>query len=168
MEQKAVAILDEHRIMTIATLRPDGWPQATIVGYANDGLLLYFLISRHSQKLANISSDGRVAVSIGSEAAKLEDTTAVYAGAKASEVTDEAQREHAWKLLMDRHPNLADYLLPSKDDAAMMRAVCCYVSVLDFSQGIGHADSFNVGPAGIAQMEPARTDDWGYLPAKAT
>ena len=81
-------------------------------------------------------------------------------------MTDEAQREHAWKLLMDRHPNLADYLLPSKDDAAMIRAVCQYVSVLDFSEGVGHADSFNVGAAGIAQMDPARTDDWGYLPAK--
>ena len=165
MKSKAVSILDSQRTMTIATLRPDGWPQATIVGYANEGLLIYFLISRHSQKLANILHDQRVALSIGCEAEKLEDTRAVYAGAKASEVTDAAQRTHAWKLLMERHPNLVDYLLPSKADAAMMRAVCQYVSVLDFSQGIGHADTFNVGAAGIAQMEPARTDDWGYSPA---
>lgn len=39
---KILALLDEHRIMTIATLRPDGWPQATTVGYGNDGLTLYF------------------------------------------------------------------------------------------------------------------------------
>ena len=30
-------IMDQNRIMTIATLRPDGWPQATTVGYAHEG-----------------------------------------------------------------------------------------------------------------------------------
>lgn len=37
MEQQAITILNANRLMTIATVRPDGWPQATIVGYANDG-----------------------------------------------------------------------------------------------------------------------------------
>jgi len=40
---KILTLLDQHRIMTIATLRPDGWPQATTVGHANEGLRLYFL-----------------------------------------------------------------------------------------------------------------------------
>jgi hypothetical protein len=35
-------MLDQHRIMTVATLRPDGWPQATTVGYVNDGLTSIF------------------------------------------------------------------------------------------------------------------------------
>ncbi len=35
---KILTILDQHRIMTVATLRPDGWPQATTVGYVNEGL----------------------------------------------------------------------------------------------------------------------------------
>jgi hypothetical protein len=38
IRQKIWALLDQHRIMTLATLRPDGWPQATTVGYANEGL----------------------------------------------------------------------------------------------------------------------------------
>jgi len=32
-------LLDSHRIMTVATNRPDGWPQATTVGYAMCGRL---------------------------------------------------------------------------------------------------------------------------------
>lgn len=32
---KIQTLMDQHRIMTIATLGPDGWPQATTVGYAN-------------------------------------------------------------------------------------------------------------------------------------
>jgi len=41
IRRKILALLDQHRIMTIATLRPDGWPQATTVGYVNEGLTLY-------------------------------------------------------------------------------------------------------------------------------
>ena len=43
IKRQILTLLDQHRIMTIATLRPDGWPQATTVGYANEGLNLYFL-----------------------------------------------------------------------------------------------------------------------------
>ena len=37
MEQPAITILNANRIMTIATVRADGWPQTTMVGYANEG-----------------------------------------------------------------------------------------------------------------------------------
>ena len=47
---KILTLLDQHRIMTVATLRPDGWPQATTIGYVNDGLTLYFLCGLDSQK----------------------------------------------------------------------------------------------------------------------
>jgi len=40
--RKILKLLDQHRIMTVATLRPDGWPQATTVGHVNEGLTLYF------------------------------------------------------------------------------------------------------------------------------
>ena len=40
--EKILAILDEATDMTIATVRPDGYPQATAVGYVHDGVTLYF------------------------------------------------------------------------------------------------------------------------------
>ena len=39
-------LLHEHRVMTMATLRPDGWPQATMVGYLNDGFLSICFVAR--------------------------------------------------------------------------------------------------------------------------
>jgi nitroimidazol reductase NimA-like FMN-containing flavoprotein (pyridoxamine 5'-phosphate oxidase superfamily) len=165
MEQKAVEILDAHRTMAISTVRPDGWPQTTIVGYANDGLLIYFLISRASQKFANIQHDDRIAIAVGKEPADMRETQAVYAGAHASEVTDAKQREHAWHLLEERHPNLANFEPPPAAEAAMMRAMCKYVSILDFTQGFGHTDGLTVGDSGIAMMDPARNDDWGLSAA---
>ena len=35
---KILKLLDQHRIMTVATVPPDGWPQATTVGYVNNPL----------------------------------------------------------------------------------------------------------------------------------
>jgi hypothetical protein len=49
-KRKVVELLDRHRIMTVATNRHDGWPQATTVGYANDGLTLYFLCSPNTAR----------------------------------------------------------------------------------------------------------------------
>jgi nitroimidazol reductase NimA-like FMN-containing flavoprotein (pyridoxamine 5'-phosphate oxidase superfamily) len=161
VEEKAIGILDSHRIMSIATVRPDGWPQNTVVGYANDGLLIYFMVSRASQKFANIQKDDRVAIAVAREPADVRQIKALFAGALASEVTDPKQRQLGWKLLSERHPNLAGYNLPDPGQAAMMRATCKHISILDFSEGLGHTDELTVGAGGIAMMEPARTDDWG-------
>ena len=50
IRRKILTLLDQYRIMTVATLRPDGWPQATTVGYVNEGLTLCFLCGLDSQK----------------------------------------------------------------------------------------------------------------------
>lgn len=63
--ERVTEILRGHRVMTIATLRPDGWPQATIVNYAADGLRLYFVVSSRSQKLLNVRRDPRASIAIG-------------------------------------------------------------------------------------------------------
>jgi nitroimidazol reductase NimA-like FMN-containing flavoprotein (pyridoxamine 5'-phosphate oxidase superfamily) len=55
IRRKILRLLDEHRITTIATPRPDGWPEATTVGYASEGLTIYFLCGRDSQKAANLA-----------------------------------------------------------------------------------------------------------------
>jgi nitroimidazol reductase NimA-like FMN-containing flavoprotein (pyridoxamine 5'-phosphate oxidase superfamily) len=140
MEQPAIEILDSHRTMTVATVRPDGWPQATIVGYANEGWKIYFLVYRDSQKFENIQRDNRVAITVGSEPSEIRQIKAVYAGSEASEVTDIAERTHAWDLLARRHPNLTDLAQPRNADVATMVANCKYVSVLDYTKGLGHTE----------------------------
>ena len=145
MLQPAIEILDNHRMMAISTVRPDGWPQTTIVGYANDGWTVYFLIFRASQKFDNISKDDRVSIAVTSDTSFLGEIKAVYAGAHAAEVTDMEERSAAWKLLMERHPNLLDFGLPDNKETALMRAECKYVSVLDYSKGIGHTEALTVG-----------------------
>jgi len=64
IRRKVRALLDEHRIMTIATLRPDGWLQATTVGCASEGLMLWFLCGLESQRARNLARDDRVSITI--------------------------------------------------------------------------------------------------------
>ena len=64
LKSKILELLDQHRLMTVATNRPDGWPQATTVGYVNDGLTIDFLCSPQSQKAANLARDSRISLTI--------------------------------------------------------------------------------------------------------
>lgn len=144
MNGKAAEILASNRLMAISTVRPDGWPQTTVVGYANDGLTIYFVIFRGSQKFANIAANDRVSLAVFREPADIRLAEAFYAGATASEVTDEVQREHGWRLLAQRHRNIAPSLPPDWSKAALMRADCLHVSVLDYTKGLGHVDALHM------------------------
>jgi nitroimidazol reductase NimA-like FMN-containing flavoprotein (pyridoxamine 5'-phosphate oxidase superfamily) len=165
MEKRAIKLLGEHRLMTLATLRPDGWPQATMVSYANEGLLLYFLISRSSQKMANILRDSRVGITVGRDYPDPRQIKGLSIAAIASEVTDPEQRERAYALLLERHPEFGTFAKPDLKAAAFMRAACRMVTLIDYSKGFGHADIITVAGANIVGMQPARADNWGLAPA---
>src|SRR5512139_274735 len=107
-----LALLDQHRIMTIATLRPDGWPQATTVGYANEGLTIYFLCGLESQKAANIARDDRVSLTIDHDTSQVMEITGLSMAARARAVLDPAEAQKAMDLLMRRYPEQADFPLP--------------------------------------------------------
>lgn len=159
VKDNAIRILDTHRIMAISTVRPDGWPQTTIVGYANVGLAVYFLIFRSSQKFENIQRDDRISFAVGEEPKDVHELNAIYAGAHALEVTEAGEREDAWRLLRQRHPNLASFELPALSEAAMMRANCKYVSVLDHRIGPGYTQSLAIDTAG-GPVAAENEDDW--------
>ena len=161
MEQTAIRILNQHRIMAISTVRPDGWPQTTIVGYTNVGFEILFMIFRSGQKFANIQHDDRISIAVAAEPAELSELKAVYAAAHASEITDPNEREEAWRQLMQRHSNLAGFKMPDASGAVFMRARCKYVSVLDFSQGMGHREQLTIDDQGVAVEVEANKDQWG-------
>ena len=160
MEQAAITILNANRIMAISTVRPDGWPQTTVVGYANSGFDIYFLILRRSQKYANIRRDDRVSIAVAPEPKQLEQLKAVYAGLIVKEITDSREQDYAWRLLMERHSNLAGFKIPDADAAVFMRGKCRHVSVLDFSQGPGHREQLTIDDSGVVTSEELSTDDW--------
>jgi general stress protein 26 len=99
-------LLHEHRVMTMATLRPDGWPQATMVGYLNDGFLLYCFVARSTQKFANIQRDPRVSIAIGSDAANPMQVRGLSLAGHASEVNDRSEFDEIAALRLQKFPDM--------------------------------------------------------------
>ncbi|TJW95485.1 MAG: pyridoxamine 5'-phosphate oxidase, partial [Mesorhizobium sp.] len=64
LQQMMIDILARCMDMTIATTRSDGSPQATVVSFVHEGLVLYFGCGAGSQKAMNISRDPRVSVAM--------------------------------------------------------------------------------------------------------
>lgn len=143
IRQKIMALLDQHRIMTIATLRPDGWPQATTVGYANDGLTLYFLCGPDSQKAANLARDDRVSLTIDHDTPQVMEIAGLSMAARAQAVTDPAEAEKAMRMLMQKYPQEQASLplpMPTPADVSIFRVTPRVISVLDYAKGFGHTD----------------------------
>src|SRR4029079_1252249 len=107
IRKKILALLDQHRIMSLATLRPDGWPQATTVGYVNEGLTLYFLCGLNSQKAANLARDDRVSLTIDHDTPQIMEITGLSMAARAQRVTDWQEGEKILRMLMERYPEQA-------------------------------------------------------------
>lgn len=142
MESKIRALLDQHRIMTLATVRPDGWPQATTVGYVSEGLTLYFLCGRDSQKSANITRDNRVSLTIDHDTDQLMEISGLSMAARAHRVTDRAEAGKVLALLPTKYPSQRDFPLqmPTPEDVHIYRLVPTVISMLDYTKGFGHTD----------------------------
>ena len=115
---KIIELLDHHRLMSVATNRPDGWPQATTVGYVNDGLVLYFLCGPESQKAHNLARDNRVSLTIDHDVSDPMAITGLSMAAHAHPVTDPGELAKAMNLLGQRYPEYAKYPTPKPEDIA--------------------------------------------------
>jgi pyridoxine/pyridoxamine 5'-phosphate oxidase len=144
MKEKILSLLEAHRIMTIATLRPDGWPQATTVGYVNEGLTLWFLCGLESQKAKNLARDNRVSLAIDHDTPDLMSITGLSMAARAHRVKDRAEAEKVIGMLPLRYPDappaMAQMKMPAPEDVALFRVVPEIVSVLDYTKGFAHTD----------------------------
>jgi nitroimidazol reductase NimA-like FMN-containing flavoprotein (pyridoxamine 5'-phosphate oxidase superfamily) len=142
LERKIRALLDKNRVMTVATLRPDGWPQATTVGYVNVGMTLYFLCGLDSQKAANLARDDRVSLTIGDDASQIMQISGLSMAAHATRVVDRQEAEKVLSLLPSKYPAQDSFPLamPKPEDVAIFRVMPTVISVLDYSKGFGHTD----------------------------
>jgi len=142
VRQQIRRLLDQHRIMTVATLRSDGWPQATTVGYANDGLTLYFLCGLDSQKAVNLAKDNRLSLTIDHDTPQVMEITGLSMAARAVPVTEATEGEKALRLLMDKYPEQTSlpFPMPKFAEVRIFRVTPTVISVLDYSKGFGHTD----------------------------
>ncbi len=148
LHDKILGLLDEHRILSLATLRPDGWPQATTVGYVNDGMAIYFMCAKDSQKARNLADDDRVSLTIDHDTPDPMAIRGLSMAARAVPVSEEATfRRVMLELLPKKYPEYGP-MMSQADLNNMMafRLVPQVISVLDYTKGFGHSDLVQVSP----------------------
>ncbi len=144
MREKIVKILSGATDMTIATVRPDGYPQATTVGFVNDGVKIYFGTSADSQKAKNIALCDKVSLTVTLPYDRWEEILALSMGGRAALVTDRAEIAKVGRLMLKKFPQGADFGPEEADAIALFSVTPVVVSVLDYRKGFGHTELVEV------------------------
>jgi PPOX class probable F420-dependent enzyme len=139
-KDEIAAILKEGVDCTVATVRPDGAPQATVVSYASDGQDVYFGAWSKSQKAANLAKDPRVAITVTLPYRDWSQIRGLSLFGTARPVTDPAALEQAGLLFMQKFPEMAQFVSAPTEDLVMFKVTPQVVSILDYRQGFGHTE----------------------------
>jgi nitroimidazol reductase NimA-like FMN-containing flavoprotein (pyridoxamine 5'-phosphate oxidase superfamily) len=140
VHEKIVAILSGANDMTIATVRPDGYPQATTVGFVNDGVKIYFGTSADSQKARNIALCDKVSLTVALPYNRWEEIQALSMGGRAARVADPKEMARVGRLILKKFPQGADFGPNEADSIAIFSITPEVVSVLDYRKGFGHTE----------------------------
>lgn len=138
-EKFILDLMKRHNYMVIATVRPDGFPQATKVGYANDGFDIYFSCDRSSQKAKNIRKCDKVSATIDRDTRDWARIKGLSLGGHAEVLKGKKEREHAYQVLLKKFPEMESF--PADDPTiAFVRVRPTVISMLDYSQEFGHTE----------------------------
>ena len=145
MENFVLDIIKNHNILTLATLREDGYPQATTVTYINDDLTIYFITARDSQKVKNITSCNKVSLTIDKDYEDWKKVKGLSMAAAAEVLTNPDEIENAMNWFVKKFPFVAD--MPQPEDPMALAVVKIrpkIISVLNYELGFGHTDLVEV------------------------
>ena len=140
LKQEILSILDDASDMTIATVREDGYPQATTVSYVNNGLNIYFGCAANSQKAKNIARDSKVSLTVDLPYTSWNDIRGLSIGGRAERITNPQEVAQASQLMFEKFPQIARYAPAELEDIVLFRVTPEVISVLDYRKGFGHSD----------------------------
>ena len=166
LQEQIIEILDRCPDMTIATVRPDGAPQATVVSFVHDGMLIYFGCGAHSQKAANIAGEPRVSLTVTPAYENWWSIRGLSIAAVAEEVTTKGELENVGKLMLQRFPQIRELEMPGEDAFKMFRLRPRIISVLDYGEGFGHTEMVSVDAGDVADSLDTMRHHWP-IPAAA-
>lgn len=137
-------LLKSHNILTLATIREDGYPQATTVGYVNDGLTIYIATFPEAQKVKNIGYCNKVSLTVDKDYNKWEKIKGLSMGGIAEVLTNQQEIIKVIDLLAQKFPQLADMAAPDPSSIAFLKITPEIVSVLNYEKGFGHTELVNL------------------------
>lgn len=140
LRDQIISIIDDVQDMTVATVREDGYPQATTVSYVNDGLIIYFGTADDAQKARNIARNNKVSVTIDREYSTWDDIKSLSMGGTAALVNDLEEQQKVGELFLKKFPQVAEYFSMETENAVLFRIEPKIISVIDYSKGFGHTE----------------------------
>jgi nitroimidazol reductase NimA-like FMN-containing flavoprotein (pyridoxamine 5'-phosphate oxidase superfamily) len=144
LRQEIISILDDANDMTIATVREDGYPQATTVSHVNHGLIIYFGCATESQKAKNIVRCAKVSLTVNLPYRSWNEIRGLSIGGRAEPVTDPEEIGQVVQLMFQKFPQIAPYAPTEVEGVELFRVTPEIVSILDYRKGFGHTDLVKV------------------------
>ena len=141
LRKRILDLMKHHNIMTIATVRKDGYPQATTVTYANEGLTLYFGCEKSAQKVKNIERCSEASVTIDRDYRDWNRIRGLSMAADAEVLSDRDELRHAAALLAKKFPQRGGV---PPEDISFVKVVPKVISVLDYTRDFGHTELVRV------------------------
>tara|TARA_R110000796_G_scaffold115840_5_gene228042 strand:- start:11829 stop:12341 length:513 start_codon:yes stop_codon:yes gene_type:complete len=160
LEAKAVQILEASRDAAIATIRSDGFPQNTTVSFVHDGLTLFIGVGSDSQKARNMRRDARVSLTITPPYQDWDHIQGLSMAAHAAEMTTQEESAEVIGLMLKRFPQIENMDPMEGVMPSFFRLTPSVLSVLDYSLGFGHADTFTVTDTDIAESLESMKHKW--------
>lgn len=142
--RQIISIIDDVDDMTIATVREDGYPQATTVSYVNDGLAIYFGTAADCQKTRNIVRNNKVSLTINRDYTSWDEIEGLSMAGVATIVDDPAEQKNVADLLFEKFPQLPEYVSSERQDVVLFRVDPTVISLLDYKKGFGHTELLEV------------------------
>jgi len=138
-------VMSNAKDLTLATVREDGYPQATTVGFANDGMTIYVSVGKDSQKAKNIRRSSKVSLTIDNDYEDWNHIKGLSMAAAAEILSDPQEIRHAGECLVKKFPQAAELVksMPM-DEIAMLKITPKVISVLDYEKGFGHTELVTV------------------------
>lgn len=148
LQQKAIAYLQDHNVMTLSTFGPEGlW--AAAVFYVNDGFTLYYLSASTSRHSINIEAHSGIAATVQEDYDDWPDIKGVQLEGDAFRV-EGWQKAQAIKLYGMKFPIVGNLSRAPQEIVKAFRKIDWYkvepsrLYFIDNSRGFGHRDQIHL------------------------
>lgn len=131
-------LLEAHETMVLATIRPDGFPQATVMNYVYDDLSVYFYCDSKTQKVRNLAQNPKVSAAFGDPGQDWTKVKGLSLGGFARHTTSRRELDLGMTLSLAKYPQQVRLIAPDFEHPLLFRIDVVAFSILDYTQGFGH------------------------------
>ena len=138
LKTKILDVLARQHLMTIATIRSDGYPQATTVNYIHDtDFTLYFATDAVSQKAGNIALNDKVSAAIVDRAGDFYKLRGLSLSGTAARIHDKRRADEIALRLFKALPQSRRFVPQDPHSLAVYAIKPVAIALIDYASGFG-------------------------------